>query len=91
MHTQDKRDPQQRGNARVRVAGLNVLKRLAAHPGGEEHILLGAVLPDPLDANAVTDTPSAFGQPGIVIREVGHPSDIQALMIISQPGMPGIP
>lgn len=90
MHTQDVSDPQQRANARVDLAGLDVLEGLAAYPGGKEHALLGAVLAQPLDADAVADGASALLQPGVVVGEAGHLSDTRRLMILSQPGSPGI-
>lgn len=75
MHTQDVSNPQQRRNTRVDTAGLHVLIRLPAHAGGEEHLLLGAVLADSFDADAVADGASAFEEPGIVVGQVGHPLD----------------
>jgi hypothetical protein len=90
MNPQNVSNPQQRGDTGVDVAGLDVLERLAAHAGGEEHALLGAVLPEPFDADAVTDGASAVDQPGVVIGEVGHSSETRRQMIFSQPGNPRI-
>jgi hypothetical protein len=90
MNPQDVSDPQQRGDAGVNIAGLDVLVGLAAYAGGEEDALLGAVLAVPFDADAVADGASAFDQPGVVIGQVGHPNDTLPLMIISQPGKPRI-
>jgi len=73
MHTQDVSNPQQRRDARIDAAGLHVLIRLPAHPRGEEHMLLGAVLAEPFDADTVTDGLSALKEPGVVVRQSGHP------------------
>lgn len=90
MNTQDVGDPKQRGDTRVRMAGLDVLKRLAPYPGGEEHALLCPVLTEAFDADAVADGASAVEQPGVIIGQVGHPTDTRLIMILSQPGKPGI-
>lgn len=90
MDAQDASDPQQGRDARVYRAGFDILVGLAGHAGGEEHALLRPVLTEAFDADTVTDSASAFDQPGVVIGQVGHPSDTRPMMIISQPGKPGI-
>jgi len=90
VHTKDVSNPQQRSNPGVNVAGLDVLEGLAGDAGGEEHALLGAVLAVPFDADAVADGASAFEEPGIIVGQVGHSSDLRPLMIIGQPGKPRI-
>lgn len=73
MHTQDVSDPQQGRRTGVDRAGLDLLIRGAADPGGEEHALLGAVLAESFDADAVADRLSAFEEPGVlVVGQVGH-------------------
>jgi hypothetical protein len=90
MHPQDVSDPQQCGNPGVNMTGLDVLVGLAGDAGGEEHVLLGAVLAVPFDADAVADGASAVEEPGIVVGQVWHSSDLRPLMIIGQPGKPRI-
>lgn len=90
MHAKDVSNPQQRSDPGVDVAGLDVLEGLAGDAGGEEHALLGAVLPVPFDADAVTDGASAFEEPGVVVGQVRHSSDLRPQMIIGQPGKPRI-
>jgi hypothetical protein len=91
MHTQHAGDPQQRANPRVSVAGLEILEGFAAHLGGEEHALLGAVLAQSLDADAVADGAALLQEPGVVIGQGWHSLNMAPTMIISQPGKPGIP
>lgn len=88
MHAKDMRNPQQRADPRVDVAGLDVLEGLAAHARREEDALLGAVLPEPFDSDAVADAASAFEEPGIIIGQAGHSLDTRRQMISSQPGKP---
>ena len=89
MHAQHASDAQQRRDLGVRLAGLDLLVHGAAHPRGQEHGLLGAVLADPLDADAVADGLAFSEQPGVVIGQVGHSLHTGAIMITSQPGKPG--
>ncbi len=72
MHTQHMSNPQQRRHTRIDTAGLHILIRLPAHAGGEEHGLLGAVLAEAFDADAVADGASAVEEPGVVIGQVWH-------------------
>lgn len=75
MHAQHVGDPQQRRRTGIHHAGLDALIRGAADTGGKEHRLLGAVLAEPLNADAVADGASAFEEPGVVVGQVGHPLD----------------
>lgn len=88
MHAEDPSDPQQRRDAGVHRAGLDVLIGLAAHPGGEEHGLLCSVLAQSRYADAVTDGTAFGGEPGVVIGQLGHATNAQQIMIIRQPGIP---
>ena len=73
MHAQHMSDPQQGPRTGIDRAGLDLLIGGAADPGGEEHALLGAVLADSFDADAVADRLSAFEEPGVlVIGQVRH-------------------
>lgn len=75
MYAKNVSDPEQGRHAGVHLAGLNVLIGLPAHGGGEEHGLLGSVLADSFDADAVADRLSAFEEPGVVVGQAGHPLD----------------
>lgn len=89
VHAEYVSDPQQGGDACVDGADLNVLVGLAAHACGEEYVVLGSVLAEAFDADAVADGASAFVQPGVVVGKLGHSSDTRCPMIVSQPGIPG--
>lgn len=90
MDTEDVSDPQQSGNAHVHRAGLDGLVRGPGNAGGEEHLLLGEVLPHTGDANAVTDGEALTTEPGIVIGQVGHSSETRPILIFSQPSTQGL-
>jgi hypothetical protein len=89
VYAQHAGDPQQRRNAGVRLAGLDVLVNGAAHPGGKEHRFLGSVLAEPRDADTVADGAALLEEPGVVIGQVGHQRNAGLIMIASQPGKPG--
>lgn len=55
MHPQCARDSYQRADAGVGRAGLDLLIGGAGYVGREEHALLGAVLSEAGDSNAVAD------------------------------------
>lgn len=88
MYPQHTRDPQQRRNARIDGTGLDTLIRGAADTGGEEHALLGAVLADAFDADAVADGPALLEEPVVVIGQRGHSLHAGSIMMVSQPGKP---
>lgn len=90
MYPQYAGDPQQRRDPRVSLAGFHVLVHGSAQLCGEEHGLLGPVLADPLDADTVADGAALREEPGVVNGQVGHPRNAGAIMIISQPGEPGL-
>lgn len=89
MHPQHAGDPQQRRDARVPRAGLDVLIRSAGDAGRKEHGLLRPVLADALNADAVADGAALLKEPGVVIGQVGHSTNAGPKMIIGQPGIPG--
>jgi hypothetical protein len=72
MYAQHAGDPQQRPDPRISPAGLHVLIHGAAHPGGQEHRLLGAVLAQARDADAVADGAALLEEPGVVIGQLWH-------------------
>lgn len=88
MYPQYARDPQQRRNACIDGAGLDTLIRGAADAGGEEHALLGAVLADAFDADAVADGPALLEEPVVVIGQRGHSLHAGLILSASQPGKP---
>lgn len=90
MHTQHAGDPQQCADPGVSVAGLDVLEGLTPHLGGQEHGLLGAVLSEAFDADAVADGAALLQEPGVVIGQGGHSTNLVPTMIIRQPGKPGL-
>ncbi len=90
MHAQDARDPYQGADTGVRRAGLDGLIRGPGHPGGEENALLGAVLPEAGDADAVADGSVFVTEPLVVVGQVRHPTHALPKIIASQPGKPGL-
>jgi hypothetical protein len=72
MYAQHAGDPQQRPNPRISPAGLHVLIHGAAQPGSQEHGLLGPVLVDARDADAVADGAALIEEPGVVIGQLWH-------------------
>ena len=80
----------QRGDAGIGYAGLDVLVGGAGDAGGEEHGLLGAVLPDAGDADAVADGPLLLLEPFVVVGQGWHSTHARLKIIISQPGEPGL-
>lgn len=89
MHAKNVCDPQQRRNAGVDSAGLDVLVGGAADTGGKEDGFLGAVLAESCDADAVSDG-AAFGEQPVVVGQGWHLLYAEPTMIISQPGKPGL-
>lgn len=90
MHAQDARDPQECADTGVGTAGLDLLVGGAGDAGFQEDALLGAVLAQPCDADAVADGAAFAGDPFVVVGQAGHASHALPKMIISQPGLPGI-
>lgn len=90
MYAQHACDPQQRRDPRIQRAGLDVLIGGAADAGSQEDALLGAVLSDAFDADAVADGFAFCEEPGIVIGQVGHSLNAGVINIVSQPGKAGI-
>lgn len=90
MHPENAGDPQQRANPGIGLAGLDVLIGGAADAGREEHALLGHVLVQAGDADAVADGATLAGEPFVVIGQGRHSINVVPTMIISQPGKPGL-
>jgi hypothetical protein len=90
MYAQHPSNPQQRRNAGIRSAGFDVLVGRAADTGGQENALLGAVLAESFDADAVADGAAFLNEPGVVIGQAGHSTYALPKIIVSQPGKPGI-
>lgn len=88
MHAERAGDPQQRRDSRIHCAGLDVLEGLAAYLGGEEHGLLGAVLAESCDADAVADGAAFLVEPVVVIGQVRHSTNAVPMTIMGQPGIP---
>lgn len=90
MQAQHVRDAQQGADACVGRAGLDLLIGGAGDAGLEEDGLLGAVLPESADADAVADGAAFAGDPVVAVGQAGHASHALTKIIISQPGLPGI-
>jgi hypothetical protein len=90
MYTKDASDPQQRADARIATAGFDLLVGGAGEVRREVDGLLGHVLAEPPDANAVADGAALTEQPGVVIGQAGHSTNALTKIIISQPCLPGI-
>lgn len=90
MHAEDARDLHKGADADVYSAGFDGLIRGSAEAGGEEDALLGAVLAEAGDADPVTEGPPFAGEPLVVIGQGRHSINALPMMIISQPGLPGI-
>jgi hypothetical protein len=90
MHTQNMSNLQQGGDVGVSRAGLDSLVRGPGYAGSEEHGLLGAVLVEALDANAVADGAALPQEPVVVIGQGWHSTNPMTKIIISQPGQPGL-
>ena len=89
MHAEDPGDSMQGADARVGLACLDVLVGGARQAGREEDALLGHVLVETPDADAVADGAALLEQPAVVIGQAGHVTNALPKMIISQPGLPG--
>ena len=85
MHTQHASDLQQGRDAGIGRACLDGLIRGPGDAGGEEHALLGAVLAEAPDANAVADGATLPQEPVVVIGQGRHSTNPMTKMIISQP------
>lgn len=90
MHTENVGDPQQRPDAGIPGAGLDLLIGGAREVSGEEDGLLRHVLAEPPDADAVADGAALMEQPGVVIGQAGHSTNALTKIIISQPCLSGI-
>jgi hypothetical protein len=90
MHAENMSDLQQRGNAGIGRAGLDGLIRGPGDAGGEEHALLGPVVVEAPDANAVADGAALAQEPVVVIGQGWHSTNPMTKIIISQPGQPGL-
>lgn len=90
MHAKNASDPQQRSDARVAAAGLDLLIGGAREVRREVDGLLGHVLAEPPDANAVADGAALKEQPSVVIGQAGHSTNALTKIIISQPCLSGI-
>ena len=89
MHAQGARDPYQGSDASVGGTCLDLLIGGASDAGREENALLGAVLSEAGDSNAVTDGSEVAAEP-VVIGRVGHLTHRVLKIIPSQPGIPGL-
>ena len=90
MHAQDAGNPQQRRNPHIGGPVFDLLVGGAGEAGGEVDALLGHVLVDAPDADAVADGLALLEEPVVVVGQPGHPIDTRPLMILSLPGIPGI-
>ena len=90
VHAQHARDADQRRDARVRPAGLNLLVGRSRDARGQEDSLLGHVLVQSAHADAVADGAALLQEPVVVIGQAGHPTNVAPTMIVSQPGKPGL-
>jgi hypothetical protein len=90
MQAQDVRDAQQCPDACIGGAGFDLLVGGAGDAGLEENAFLGAVLVEPVDADAVADGAAFAGDPVVAVGQAGHASNALTKIIISQPGLPGI-
>lgn len=90
MDAEDAGDPQERRDAGIDGAGLDVLVGLAAHAGRQEHAFLGAVLAKACDADAVADGAALPEEPFVVVGQGWHSTHAVPTMILSQPGVPCI-
>lgn len=89
VHTQDTGDLQQGGDFDVHRTGLDLLIRGAGDSGLEEHPLLGHVLAQTYNADAVADGAAFVEEPGVVVGQAWHSTHAGLFMIDSQPGAPG--
>lgn len=90
MDTEDACDPVQAADAGVCRPVLDVLVAGAGQAGRQEDRFLGAVLPEPCDADAVADGEAFLAEPVVVIGDGGHPVNAVPKIIIGQPGKPGL-
>ena len=90
VDTQDVRNLHERADAGVCGAGLDRLIGGAAELCGEEHALLGAVLLQSGYTDAVADSPALLSEPVVVGGQAWHSTHARLIMILSQPGKPGI-
>jgi hypothetical protein len=90
VYTENAGDPQQRPDARIATAGLDLLVCGAGEVRREVDGLLGHVLAESPDADAVADGAALVEQPGVVIGQAGHSTNALTKIIISQPCLSGI-
>ena len=90
MHAQDAGDTQECRDPGVGRAGLDGLVGGAGDVRGKEDTLLGAVVVEPGDADAVADGAALLEEPLVVVGQAGHAVNAGPIMILSQPGKPGI-
>src|SRR5690606_32995691 len=90
VHAQHARNAQQAPDASLRSPGLDLLIGGPGDARRKVHGLLGAVLSYADDADAVADGALLLQEPGVVIGQVRHSTNARPIMIISQPGLPGI-
>lgn len=89
MHAQGARDPYEGADAGVGGTGLDLLVGGSGDAGREENALLGAVLAEAGDSDAVADGSQVAAEP-VVIGRVGHLTHRLTKIIASQPGIPGL-
>lgn len=90
MHPKNMGDLEEGRDVGVGGAGFDLLVGGAADAGGEENRLLGSVFVQACDSDAVADG-AAFGvEPVVGVGEAGHSTNAWAIMILSQPGQPGL-
>lgn len=89
MDTQHVGDFQESGDAGVRGACLDGLVGGPAEVGGQVDALLGAVVVESGDADAVADGAELSREP-LVVGQGRHSTNGLPKMIISQPGLSGI-
>lgn len=90
MQAQGARNPYQGADAGVGGAGLDLLVGGSGDAGREENALLGAVLAEAGDADAVADGSQVAAEPVVSVGRMGHLTHRLLKIIPSQPGIPGL-
>lgn len=90
MYTQNSGDPQERPDAGIAGAGLDLLIGGARQAGRQVDGLLCAVVAEASDSDAVADGAALLEQPGVVIGEAGHSTNALPKIIGSLPCLSGI-
>jgi hypothetical protein len=88
-HTENLRDAEQGGGFGV-FAGFDALEGPPADPGCEVELFLGEVPFEAELADAVTDAPEVVADPGVVVRQVGHPPNALVIKLGCLPNVLGI-